>query len=206
MDYPYRFLQEEFGCSPNTITAAKVHCILFGRGGSPPATFKFSRQCVSTAVLEELSEFFMRDNVSRPSSCRSIMVDNEETPVRYWKDSIKNLVNQTKAKVLKSQQYMKTQFSKHTERHSPCLELCMSHAFGSCSESQPSCCPDVVGLLEVEKYVKETLPRIANAAERDPTNGRSAGCHEHSYSVCEPSPEDQAPGRLQIHPSQSPAR
>lgn len=88
MDYPYRFLQEQFGCSPNTITAAKVHCILFGRGGTPPATFKFSRQCVKPAILEELSEFFMRDNVSRPSSCRSIMVNNEETPVRYWKDSI----------------------------------------------------------------------------------------------------------------------
>ncbi|KAJ7377704.1 hypothetical protein OS493_027266 [Desmophyllum pertusum] len=93
-DYPYRFLQEQFGCSPNTITAVKVHCILFGRGGTPPATFKFSRQCVSTAVLEELSEFFKRNNVSRPSSCRSIMVYNEETSVRYWKDSIKNLVNQ----------------------------------------------------------------------------------------------------------------
>ena len=230
MDYPYRFLQEQFGCSPNTITAAKVHCILFGRGGTPPATFKFSRQCVNPAILEELSEFFMRDNVSRPSSCRSIMVNNEETPVRYWKDSIKNLVDQyllefpggvkrtyiyshlpanfrtntmlaglcnlcddyghsnyekllcllndveqatavsmkeTKAKVLKSQQYMKTQFSKHAERHSPCLELCMSHAFGSCSEPHPSCCPDVVGLLEVEKYVKETSPRIANASQRD---------------------------------------
>ena len=36
----------------------------------------------------------MRDNVSRPSSCRSIMVNNEEIPVRYWKDSIKDLVNQ----------------------------------------------------------------------------------------------------------------
>ncbi|KAJ7377703.1 hypothetical protein OS493_027265 [Desmophyllum pertusum] len=76
-------------------------------------------------------------------------------------------MKETKAKVLKSQQYMKTQFTKHAERHSPCLELCMSHAFGSCSESHPSCFPDVVRLLEVEKYVKETLPRIANAAEHD---------------------------------------
>ena len=48
---------------------------------------------MSSAVLEELSEFFLRD-VSRPSSCRSIIVDGQETPVRYWKDSIKNLVNQ----------------------------------------------------------------------------------------------------------------
>ena len=36
MDYPYRFLQEKFGCSPNTITTAKVRYI-FGRGGTPPS-------------------------------------------------------------------------------------------------------------------------------------------------------------------------
>lgn len=66
-EYPYRFLKEQFGCSPNTITAARVHAILFGHGGSPPSKFKCQRQCVSPAVLEELSEFFMRDDVSRPS-------------------------------------------------------------------------------------------------------------------------------------------
>ena len=38
--------------------------------------------------------FLQRDDVSRPSSCRHVVVDGEETPVRYWKDSIKNLVNQ----------------------------------------------------------------------------------------------------------------
>ena len=32
--------------------------------------------------------------MSRPSSCRRFIVDGQETPVRYWKDSIKNLVNQ----------------------------------------------------------------------------------------------------------------
>ena len=83
MDYPYRLLQEMFGCSPNTITAAKVHCILFGRGGTPPSNFKFKRQCVSPDVLQELSEFFERDSVSRPSSCRSVVGNGEETPIRY---------------------------------------------------------------------------------------------------------------------------
>ena len=94
MEYSYRFLQQQFGCSPNTVTAAKVHCILFGCGGTPPSKYKFSQQCVSPAILEELSEFFMSDGVSRPSFCRSIVVNGQETPVRYWKDSIKNLVNQ----------------------------------------------------------------------------------------------------------------
>jgi len=86
MDYPYRLLQELLGCSPNTVTAAKVHCVLFGRGGTPPTKFKFTRRCVSAEVLKELSEFFERDNVSRPSSCRSVVVGGEETPIRYWKE------------------------------------------------------------------------------------------------------------------------
>lgn len=50
-DYPYRFLQQLFGCSSKTMTAAKVHHILFGRGGTPPSKFKFTRQCVSPEVL-----------------------------------------------------------------------------------------------------------------------------------------------------------
>ena len=62
--------------------------------GTPPPKFKFRRQWVSLSVVEDLSDFFMRDDVSRPSSCRCVVVDGEETPVRYWKDSIKNLVNQ----------------------------------------------------------------------------------------------------------------
>lgn len=94
MDYPYSVLQKLFDCSSKTVAAAKVHCILFGRGGTPPAQFKFRRQCVSPEVLMELSEFFQRDSVSRPSSCRSVVTDGQETPIRYWKDSVKELVNQ----------------------------------------------------------------------------------------------------------------
>ena len=94
LDYPFSVLQKLFDCSSKTVAAAKVHCILFGRGGTPPAQFKFKRQCVSPDMLMELSEFFQRDSVSRPSSCRSVVVDGQETPIRYWKDSVKELVNQ----------------------------------------------------------------------------------------------------------------
>ena len=185
-DYPYSVLQKLFDCSSKTVAAAKVHCILFGRGGTPPDQFKFKRQCVSPDVLMELSEFFQRDSVSRPSSCRSVVVDGQETPIRYWKDSVKELVNQylleypngtyiythlpsyfryntmlaglcnlcdefgysnfeklasflanvetatnvsmkeMRTKILQHQRYMKTQFPKQAERHSPCLELCMN--------------------------------------------------------------------------------
>ena len=40
------------------------------------------------------SEFFERDSVTRSSSCRSVVVNGEETPIRYWKDNVKELVNQ----------------------------------------------------------------------------------------------------------------
>ena len=94
MDYPYSILQSYFRCSSKTVTAARVHCILFGRGGVPVDKFKFIRQCVSAQVLEELTEFLYRDDVSRASSCRSVLVEGEETAVRYWQDTVKGLINQ----------------------------------------------------------------------------------------------------------------
>ena len=42
-DYPYRVLKQYFKCSDKTIVAAKVHFILFGRGGIPIENFKFTR-------------------------------------------------------------------------------------------------------------------------------------------------------------------
>lgn len=93
-DFPYRTLQQLFGCSPNTVTAARVHCLLFGRGGIPLPEFKFTRQRVSPQIIEEVTEFLHRDNTARASSCRRAMVDGEVTAVRYWQDSIKNIVQQ----------------------------------------------------------------------------------------------------------------
>lgn len=93
-DYLYSLLQNLFQCSPNTITAARVHSILFGRGGVPPSNFKFKRQRVSPEVLEELTEFLNRDDIARASSCRGVLVDGNETAVRYWQDSLKNIVQQ----------------------------------------------------------------------------------------------------------------
>ena len=45
-------------------------------------------------MLEELTEFLHRDDVSRASSCRSVLVDGEETAVRYWQDTVKGLIKQ----------------------------------------------------------------------------------------------------------------
>ena len=71
-----------------------MHCILFGRGSVPSDKYKFTCECVSAQVLGELSGFLYRDDVSRASSYCSVMVEGEETAVRYWQDTIKGLVDQ----------------------------------------------------------------------------------------------------------------
>jgi len=234
-DYPYSFLQSLFQCSPNTITAARVHSILFGRGGVPPSDFKFSRQRVSPKILEELTEFLNRDDIARASSCRGVLVDSKETAVRYWQDSIKNIVQQyllenpngvkrtyiythlpqnfrsntmlaglcnlcddfghsnfdemcklvheianlgdgesnsfdptSLAKELRNYQpFLKTKYSKLVERHSTCLELCLNHAFGTCSEEHPDSLQEVTQFYQACDKLSTSLQNSANSIARD---------------------------------------
>ena len=63
-DYPQTFLTELFKCSKSTVTAARVYRILFGRGGVPPHSLKFSRQCVSQETLDQIANFLLRDDIS----------------------------------------------------------------------------------------------------------------------------------------------
>ena len=65
-----------------------------------------------------------------------VVVNGEETPIHYWKDNGKWRVDHSltslrsmKGKVICHQQFMKSQFSKQAERRSPCLEVCIDHAF-----------------------------------------------------------------------------
>jgi len=43
-----------------------------------------SWQAVSPEIIHERQEFLRQDHISRPSSCRSVIVDGKETGVRYW--------------------------------------------------------------------------------------------------------------------------
>ena len=74
-------------------------------------------------------------------------------------------VDELKAKVLKYQSFMKTKFSNQMERHSPCLELCMDHAFGSCMETHDSS-SDGVGIYEVASSVKDLLSNLNTGEQR----------------------------------------
>lgn len=226
MDYSYSTLQRLFNCSSKTVTAARVHCILFGRGGVPTDKFKFTRQCVSPQILEELSEFLHREDVSRPSSCRSVLVNEEETAVRYWQDTVKGLVNQYLLEfpngvkrtyiythlpvnfrmntmlaglcnlcddfghsnfdeicelitevsckctglnasalvkdVRKYQRFLKTTFSKLAEKHSCCLELCLSHAFDSCSEEHNAVVAECSMMYDMHSSLMQCIESLSN--------------------------------------------
>lgn len=93
-DFSQTDLQAYFACSKKTITAARVHAILFGKGGVPRDGLVFTRQAVSPDVIQEFQSFLLKDDISRPSSCRSVLVDNKETGVRYWQSSVKDVVQQ----------------------------------------------------------------------------------------------------------------
>lgn len=90
--FPQTNLPDLFQCSKSTVTAARVHRFLFGRGGVKPASLKFSHQCVSQAVLNQFVDFLIRDDVSRHLP---VEVDGaQECPVIYWQDSIKQVIKQ----------------------------------------------------------------------------------------------------------------
>ena len=51
--------------------------------------------------------------------------------------------------VRKYQRLLKTTFSKFAQKHSPCLELCMAHAFDSCSEEHSADVAEISLVYEV---------------------------------------------------------
>lgn len=97
-DFSMSEIQKYFPCSKSTITAARVHAILFGKGGVPRDGLTFTRQAVSPEVVHEFHNFINQDDISRPSSCRSVLVDGKETGVRYWQCDIKDVIQQYQLK------------------------------------------------------------------------------------------------------------
>lgn len=63
-DFSQSVLQSYFHCSKSTITAARVHAILFGRGGVPQDGLKFTRQAVNPEIIQEFQEFLHQDDIS----------------------------------------------------------------------------------------------------------------------------------------------
>ena len=93
-DFSYAYLEKKFGCSSNRITAAKVHAIWLGGEGVPPSELKFTCERVGQEVLETLTDFLKRSDFPRPSSCRSVLVNGNETAVHYWLDTVKTTIDQ----------------------------------------------------------------------------------------------------------------
>ena len=88
-NYSQTNLTELFQCSKKSVTAARVHSILFGIGGVPTASLQFSLQCVSQEVHDQVADFLSQDDVSCPFYCRGVVVGGEECSVRYWQDPFK---------------------------------------------------------------------------------------------------------------------
>lgn len=187
-------------------------------------------------MLEELTEFLYRDDVSRASSCRSVLVQGEETPVRYWQDTIKGLVNQyllefpngvkrtyiythlptnfrmntmlaglcnicddfgysnfddlyafieevcshcpgcngsTLIKdVRRYETFLKTKFTKLAQKHSPCLELCQTHAFSPCLEDHQAVSTDISAMHNVYSSLLESLESLSDESAKSDLNVR----------------------------------
>ena len=93
-------------------------------------------------------------------------------------------VDELKAKVLKHQSFMKTKFSNQVERHSPCLELCMDHAFGSCMKTYDSS-SDGVGIYEVASSVKDLMSNLNTGEQRKLTEELDSPLSVHKqYVIC----------------------
>ena len=126
LDCSQTTLQSYFACSKGTITAARVHALLFGRGGSPRDGLKFTRQAVSPDVVLEFQQFIEQDHIARPSSCRSVLVDKTETAVRYWQYDIKDVIHQYQLKFPNGlkRTYIYTHMPKNFRTNSMLAGLC----------------------------------------------------------------------------------
>ena len=76
-------------------------------------------------------------------------------------------VKDLREKLLQHQRFMKTQFAHQVQRHSPCLELCMTNAFASCSHPHDRFCPDACGIYDVYKQVQMLLSSVPSTSEQD---------------------------------------
>ena len=163
------------------------------------------------------------------------MVDGEETAVRYWQDSIKNIVQQYLLKnpdgvkrtfiythlpqnfrmntmlaglcnlcdeyghsnfdamceliqeiaslgggetttihhaclatqMRNHQTFLKRKFPKLAERHSSCLELCLTHAFGTCSEEHPDSLQEMTEFYVACDNLSLSIQNSANSVDRE---------------------------------------
>ena len=125
-DFSQSELQSYFRCSKSTITAARVHALLFGRGGAPHDGLTFTRQAVSPEIVHEFEDFIQQDNISRPSSCRSVLVDGKETGVRYWQCDVKDVIQQYQLKFPNGlkRTYIYTHLPKNFRMNSMLAGLC----------------------------------------------------------------------------------
>ena len=74
--------------------------------------------------------------------------------------------------VRRYQTFVKTKFSKLSQHHSSCLELCQSHAFLSCPEEHQAVCTDISPIYNVYSSVLESVDGISDQSVKSDLTAR----------------------------------
>ena len=68
--------------------------------------------------------------------------------------------------------FLKTTFPKHAKKHSPYLELGLSHAFDSCSEKHSSVLTDISLIYDVHSSLMQSIQSMSDVSAKDDLKAR----------------------------------
>lgn len=70
------------------------------------------------------------------------------------------------------QKFLKTTFPKRAQKHSPYLELCLPHAFDSCSEEHNSVPTDISLIYDVQSSLMQSIESMSDVSAKDDLKAR----------------------------------
>ena len=68
--------------------------------------------------------------------------------------------------------FLKTKFSKLAQKHSPCLELCQTHAFASCSEQHQAVSSDILVTHNVHSSLTQSIESPSDESTKSDLHAR----------------------------------
>ena len=74
--------------------------------------------------------------------------------------------------VRRHETFLKTKFSKLAQKHSPCLELCQTHAFASCSEEHQAVSADISVMQNVRSSPLQSIESLSDESAKSDRNAR----------------------------------
>ena len=115
--------------------------------------------------------------------------------MKYWQATVKGLINQyvlefpngvkrtyiyrhlpinfrINTVLAGLRKFLKTTFPKRAQKHSPYLELCLSHAFDSCSEEHNSVLTDISLIYDVHSSLMQSIESMSDVSAKDDLKAR----------------------------------